>query len=55
MGNQRDAIASRMQALLNGAEFGHTGIDPSQASSLTGAGEQVLKRAIATEEFCTPA
>ncbi|MBV9473299.1 MAG: hypothetical protein JO206_10045 [Solirubrobacterales bacterium] len=55
VGNQRDAIASRMQALLNGAEFGHTGIDPSQASSLTGAGEQVLKRAIATEEFCTPA
>ena len=53
LGNERDAIAGRMQALLNGAEFDHEGIDRDQAQALTRAGEEVLNRALSTEEFCT--
>jgi hypothetical protein len=54
LGNQRDAVAGQMQALLNGAEFGQQGIDPNQAQALTAEGEQILSQALSTAEFCTP-
>lgn len=53
LGDERDGVAGRMQALLNSAEFDHGGIDPDQARALTRAGEEVLNRALSTEESCT--
>jgi hypothetical protein len=53
LGNERDAVAGKMLALLNGAEFHHAAIDPAQARSLTATGEEILKRALSTEELCT--
>ena len=53
LGNERDTVASHMQALLNGAEFGHQRIGQDQAQALTLEGEHILKQALSTEEFCT--
>ncbi len=53
LGDQRDALAGRMQSLLTGAEFDHQQIDPFTARALTSQGEEILKRALATKEFCS--
>jgi hypothetical protein len=42
-----------MQGLLSGAEFDHQGIEPAQARALSLRGEQLLQRALSTEEWCT--
>jgi hypothetical protein len=52
LGDERDAVAGQMQALLTGAEFDHATISVARAKALTAAGERVLRRALATEEFC---
>jgi hypothetical protein len=52
LGSQRDALTTRMQNVLSGADFGHQAIDPAEARSLTSAGEEILKRALATKELC---
>src|SRR5947209_11611289 len=43
-GNQRDALVSRMNAMLQGAEFGGTAWNDSAAQDLTSAGWNLLNR-----------
>ena len=53
LASRRDAVAEQMLSLLNGAAFGHRAIDPAQARLLTAAGEEILKQALTTREYCT--
>ena len=53
LGDERDQVAGVMQSLLSGAEFHGQTIDPAVAHGLTLEGEQILRRALATKEFCS--
>jgi len=53
LGNQRDGVGAVMQYLLSRAEFHGQAIDPVVARGLTAQGEEILKRALATKEFCS--
>ena len=45
MTSQRNAIASQMISLLEGAEFNHQHIDDKQAQSLISQGQSLLDQA----------
>ena len=45
LGNERDAIGSRMRSLLLGAAFGGQPVDPGQAAGLIHQGEQLIGQA----------
>lgn len=53
LGNRRNGVAEQIASLLSGAEFQHQAIDPGRARSLIAVGEEVLKQAVSTQEFCT--